>query len=191
MNIIAHSKGGLDSRYLISGLHMAPYVASLTTICTPHRGSMLADLLMKLPDFLYRGICGLIDRYFGMLGDRAPNAYVASRQLSCAWTQEFNRKYPDSSSVYYQSYASMMKCGASCWLLSIPYWILKLLDAGSDGLVTEESARWTNFRGTLKNTYLRGISHGDMIDLAREDYKGFDVIEFYIHLAEGLKERGL
>lgn len=139
---------------------MAPYVASLTTICTPHRGSMLADLLMKLPDFLYRGICGLMDRYFGMLGDRAPNAYVASRQLSCAWTQEFNRKYPDSSSVYYQSYASMMKCGASCWLLSIPYWILKLLDAGSDGLVTEESARWTNFRGTLKNTYLRGISHG-------------------------------
>lgn len=55
VNIIAHSKGGLDSRYLISGLHMAPYVASLTTICTPHRGSMLADLLMKLPDFLYRG----------------------------------------------------------------------------------------------------------------------------------------
>ena len=92
--------------------------------------------------------------------------------------------------MYYQSYASMMKCGASCWLLSIPYWILKLLDAGSDGLVTEESARWTNFRGTLKNTYLRGISHGDMIDLAREDYKGFDVMEFYIHLAEGLKERG-
>ncbi len=82
VNIIAHSKGGLDSRYLISGLHMAPYVASLTTICTPHRGSMLADLLMKLPDFLYRGICGLMDRYFGMLGDRAPNAYVASRQLS-------------------------------------------------------------------------------------------------------------
>ena len=191
VNIIAHSKGGLDSRYLISGLHMAPYVASLTTICTPHRGSMLAELLMKLPDFLYRGICGLMDRYFGMLGDRAPNAYVASRQLSCAWTQEFNRKYPDSSSVYYQSYASMMKCGASCWLLSIPYWILKLLDAGSDGLVTEESARWTNFRGTLKNTYLRGISHGDMIDLAREDYKGFDVIEFYIHLAGELKERGL
>ena len=191
MNIIAHSKGGLDSRYLISGLHMAPYVASLTTICTPHRGSMLVDLLMKLPDFLYRGICGLMDRYFGMLGDRAPNAYVASRQLSCAWAQEFNRRYPDSASVYYQSYASMMKCGASCWLLSIPYWILKLLDAGSDGLVTEESARWTNFRGTLKNTYLRGISHGDMIDLAREDYKGFDVMEFYIHLAEGLKGRGL
>ena len=37
VNIIAHSKGGLDARYLISGLHMEDKVASLTTISTPHR----------------------------------------------------------------------------------------------------------------------------------------------------------
>ena len=30
VNIIAHSKGGLDCRYLISGLCMAFYVSSLT-----------------------------------------------------------------------------------------------------------------------------------------------------------------
>lgn len=34
VNIIAHSKGGLDSRYAISACGMAPYVASLTTINT-------------------------------------------------------------------------------------------------------------------------------------------------------------
>ncbi len=39
VNIIAHSKGGLDARYVISGLKMEAYVASLTTINTPHRGS--------------------------------------------------------------------------------------------------------------------------------------------------------
>ena len=33
VNIIAHSKGGLDSRYAISLLGMEPYVATLTTIC--------------------------------------------------------------------------------------------------------------------------------------------------------------
>ena len=38
VNIIAHSKGGLDARYAISKLGMAPYVASLTTMNTPHRG---------------------------------------------------------------------------------------------------------------------------------------------------------
>jgi triacylglycerol lipase len=37
---------------------------------------------------------------------------------------------------------------------------------------------------------LRGISHGDMIDLTREDYEGFDVKEFYVKVAADLKERG-
>lgn len=191
VNLIAHSKGGLDSRYLISGLHMAPYVASLTTINTPHRGSMLVDALMKLPDGIYRNICRLIDVYFKRLGDKTPNAYVASRQLSCAYARDFNERYPDMPGVWYQSYASLMKHGFSSKLLCIPYWILKVLDAENDGLVTEESARWTNFKGTIRNTYLRGISHGDMIDLTREDYRGFDVLEFYIEVVKGLKERGL
>ena len=190
VNIIAHSKGGLDSRYLISGLYMAPYVASLTTINTPHCGSMLVDALMKLPDSIYRRICGWIDAYFGRLGDRKPNAYVASRQLSCAYARDFNERYPDMPGVWYQSYASLMKHGFSSKLLCIPYWFLKALDAENDGLVTEESARWTNFKGTIRNSYLRGISHGDMIDLTREDYRGFDVLEFYIKVVEELKERG-
>lgn len=54
VNIIAHSKGGLDARYLISGLHMEDQVASLTTISTPHRGSELLNILNKLPDGIYR-----------------------------------------------------------------------------------------------------------------------------------------
>ena len=38
---------------------------------------------------------------------------------------------------------------------------------------------------------VRGISHGDMIDLNRENIPGFDVREFYVQLVAGLKERGL
>lgn len=104
--------------------------------------------------------------------------------------KEFNKKYPDAEGVYYQSYASLMKHGASSKLLCIPYWILKKLDGPNDGLVTAESARWTNFQGVLKNSYLRGISHGDMIDLTREDYRGFYVLEFYIQLVKKLAEMG-
>ncbi len=191
VNIIAHSKGGLDARYVISGLHMAPFIASLTTINTPHRGSKLVDFLKKLPDSLYRNICRMIDGYFGRLGDKTPNAYVASVQLSQAYAKEFNENYPDAPGVYYQSYASLMKHGFSSKLLCIPYWILKALDAPSDGLVTVESAQWTNFQGVVTNSYLRGISHGDMIDLTREDYRGFRVLEFYVQLVKGLKESGL
>ena len=43
VNLIAHSMGGLDARYLISRLGMADQVRSLTTISTPHRGSFMAD----------------------------------------------------------------------------------------------------------------------------------------------------
>ena len=37
----------------------------------------------------------------------------------------------------------------------------------------------------------RGISHGVMIDLNRENIKGFDVREFYVQLVRELKEKGL
>ena len=42
LNLLAHSTGGLEARYLISTLGFAPKAASLTTICTPHRGSKAA-----------------------------------------------------------------------------------------------------------------------------------------------------
>ena len=41
VNIIAHSKGGLDAKYMITHLGMEERVASLTTLCTPHRGSII------------------------------------------------------------------------------------------------------------------------------------------------------
>ncbi|MCI9146697.1 MAG: triacylglycerol lipase [Hungatella sp.] len=190
VNIIAHSKGGLDSRYLISGLHMEGDVASLTTINTPHRGSALVDLLKRLPDRVYRGVCRMIDAYFRRLGDKNPDAYRASFQLSVAYTEAFNGTYGDKAGVYYQSCASLMKSGFSSKLLCVPYWVLKKLDGPNDGLVTVRSARWGNVRGVMENKRLRGISHGDMIDLTREDYEGFDVKEFYVELVSDLKQRG-
>src|SRR5208283_3982193 len=42
VNVIAHSMGGLDARYMISRLGMADRVRSLTTISTPHHGSYVA-----------------------------------------------------------------------------------------------------------------------------------------------------
>ena len=48
VNIIAHSQGGLDSRYLISSLHYGDRVASLTTISSPHNGTAIADAALGL-----------------------------------------------------------------------------------------------------------------------------------------------
>ena len=54
VNIIAHSKGGLDSKYLIKELKMEDHVASLTTLCTPHKGSKIADKLLSLPKWIIK-----------------------------------------------------------------------------------------------------------------------------------------
>ena len=48
VNLIAHSMGGLDSRVLISGMGYGDRVASLTTISSPHGGTAVADVALKL-----------------------------------------------------------------------------------------------------------------------------------------------
>ena len=189
VNIIAHSKGGLDSRYLITKLGMGDRVASLTTVSTPHRGSRLIDFLNRLPDGVYRFIAHMLDKSFQMVGDENPDCYHSSKQLSPAYCTEFNRQVPDREGVYYQSYTSVMKNMFSDSLLSIPYLLMRFLDSPeNDGLVSVSSAKWGNFKGVFQNKKRRGISHGDMIDLKREDYNGFDVIEEYIKIVEELKE---
>ena len=51
VNIIAHSMGGLDARYLAATLGYAPKIASITTLSTPHGGSNIADVGLGLaPD---------------------------------------------------------------------------------------------------------------------------------------------
>ena len=63
VNIIAHSKGGLDSRYAISCLGMDKYVATLTTINTPHKGCDMVDFLLgkgprEIVDIIETGTTG-------------------------------------------------------------------------------------------------------------------------------------
>ena len=73
---------------------------------------------------------------------------------------------------------------------SSPYLIVRLTAGENDGLVSVDSAQWGTFRGVIRNKYRRGISHGDMIDLRRDDYRGFDVRKFYINLVSELKQKG-
>ena len=190
VNIIAHSKGGLDARYLITRLGMGEAVASLTTISTPHRGSELLDLLGKLPDGLYHKICGMVDAAFRKVGDRAPDACTASRQLAPAFAEAFNAETPDDPRVSYRSWATVMKNPLSDPLLSIPYFLLRCVRGPNDGLVCIDSAKWGMFGGVLSSRRRRGISHGDIIDLKREDYRGFDVIEWYVGLVSRLRDDG-
>lgn len=192
VNIIAHSKGGLDCRYLISSLGYGGKVASLTTINTPHRGSQMITLLNKMPDYVYRYIANQLNKPSLVAGDTKPDCYGASKQLDPIYCQDFNEQNPDVEGVYYQSYTSVMKNAFSDSLLTIPYILMRLEKSKeNDGLVDKNSAMWGNFRGLLKTKYKRGISHGDMIDLKREDIRGFDVLKLFYDIVVELKEMNM
>lgn len=63
---------------------------------------------------------------------------------------------------------------------TVPCLIIRAMDGKNGGLVTPESAMWGEFKGTLSNRKHRGISHGDMIDLTREDYRESYVFLSYV-----------
>ena len=54
VHIIAHSMGGLDARHMIVDKGMADKVGSLTTIGTPHLGTILADHVIDHGGFLLK-----------------------------------------------------------------------------------------------------------------------------------------
>lgn len=49
VDLIAHSLGGLDARYALAKLGLATRVRSLVTVGSPHRGSPIADLMLRGP----------------------------------------------------------------------------------------------------------------------------------------------
>ena len=75
--------------------------------------------------------------------------------------------------------------------LNFSYPLVKYFDGANDGLVGEDSFRFGERYTFLTTTGKRGISHGDVIDLNRENIRGFDVREWYIKLVQELKEKGL
>ncbi|MEI6603402.1 MAG: alpha/beta fold hydrolase, partial [Clostridia bacterium] len=147
VNIIAHSKGGLDARYVITVLGMADYVASLTLIGVPNRGTQLVDLLFKVPDRPLRFFSRLIDKLYRKIGDRRPDFYTSSYQFTTFNAAKFNETVHDAPGVYYQSYASEMRSLFSDSLLWLSFLILKKKEGNNDGLTSTESAKWGDFRG--------------------------------------------
>lgn len=192
VNIIAHSKGGLDSRYAITRLGMAPCVASLTAINTPHRGCIFADyLLQKISEAVKEKISGGYNTALRKLGDKDPDFISAVTDLTASACKVFNQETPDMPGVFYQSVGSKLNQAANGQFpLNFSQRLVAYFDGPNDGLVAEGAFRWGSEYTFLQTQGKRGISHGDMIDLNRENIRGFDVREFYVQLVYGLKNDG-
>ena len=192
INIIAHSKGGLDSRYAISKLGCDRYVASLTTINTPHKGCIFAEYLLgKAPEGLASAVEKTYNTAFRKLGDSNPDFMAAVKNLTSSFCEKFNEEVPNAEWVMYQSFGSKAaRAHSGRFPLNISYPMVKKYDGDNDGLVALTSAEWGERFTPIYPKGKRGITHADMIDLNREDFKGFDVREFYVQVVSELRERG-
>lgn len=94
-HIIAHSAGGLDSRYMVSKLGMGDRVASITTVSTPHRGVWYADFAIKW--VFERQRFWKVWDWLGVHREGIPG-------ISVAGMREFNATTPDHPDVKYFSF---------------------------------------------------------------------------------------
>lgn len=206
VNLIGHSMGGLDARYLITYLipehnrtaKVPIQVLSLTTIATPHHGSSIADLLISSsfgPEAHPR-LYGLIPT-LGFPDNTTEGFHNLTRQYV---EQTFNPSTPDDSNVRYFSYGAAAKPG----LLNPfrPFWRkLLALEGANDGLVSVESAKWGEYVGTVD-----GVDHLDLVNfgnLVRYNWKRilwgekgiekdgqFNAVALYLYVTDRLAKEG-
>ncbi|KAH6604852.1 triacylglycerol lipase [Trichoderma cornu-damae] len=192
VNIIAHSMGGLDARYMISRLRPPNIkIASLVTVATPHRGSPFADYLVE---------CGAgpihLPRLYGVIR-RAGLGTSAFGQLTTRYMrEEFNPRVQDDASVRYFSYGAAIDEPSLLGAFRLPYGVVGRLEGENDGLVSVESSRWGTYKGTLM-----GVSHLDLINWSNRaawtmrEWMGvrrtFNAVAFYLDVADMLAKEGL
>ncbi|CAI4215059.1 unnamed protein product [Parascedosporium putredinis] len=175
VNIVAHSMGGLDARYMLSCLAPSNVrVASLVTIATPHRGSIIADRVLD-------GLGGErgLERATRLLG-RVGLEMTGVEQLTRRYmSEEFNPIPPSLMNPFRWSFD-----------------LLREEEGPNDGLVSVESSRWGTYEGTLMD-----VSHLDLINWSNNiawTVKGwmgmerrFNAIAFYLGIADMLAKEGL
>ena len=199
VNVIAHSKGGLDMRYALQNYGIAPYVASLTTVNTPHTGCIFADFLLKtFPDSVKDRIAATYNKAAHKLGDPNPDFMAAVGDLTATGCAALEPMLAGPSNpaplanIYCQSVGTLLpRATGGRFPMNLAYPIVRFFDGPNDGLVSETAFPFGEKYTLLTPKGKRGISHGDIIDLNRENIEDFDVREFYVDLVSDLKARGL
>jgi len=192
VNIIAHSKGGLDCRCALHREGVAPLVASLTTVNTPHRGCLFADHLLNIaPEAFKNKVSSAYNTALRCLGDTDPDFIAAAQDLTKEACLRYDAEFTQPDGVFCQSIGSIVnRAQGGAFSLNYSYHLVERFDGRNDGLVGEESFAFGERYQLLTVKGDRGISHGDIIDLNRENIPEFDVREFYVGLVNDLKKRG-
>jgi triacylglycerol lipase len=177
VNLIAHSMGGLDARYLIGHLGMAERVQTLTTVSTPHHGTALAEWFLSN----YRERVPLL-RAFEAMGINV-DGFRDCLPASC---QEFNTHTPDDPRIRYFSYAGAVRPNRLTPVLRRPWSILTPKEGANDGMVSVRAARWGEFLGVVAADHFAQTPDATYLRPGED----FDCLAFYSRLVEDLARRG-
>jgi triacylglycerol lipase len=131
VHLIGHSMGGLDCRHLISRLEMAGRVVSLTTIGTPHRGTIFADWGVER-----------LERFLRPLFDWWGLPCQAFYDLTTASCRGFNEQTPDAPRVRYFSVAGRINALWQHLHWQLPHRIVHATEGPNDGVVSVASATY-------------------------------------------------
>ncbi|MBM4393786.1 MAG: hypothetical protein FJ090_21890 [Deltaproteobacteria bacterium] len=190
LNLIAHSQGGLDARYLVGAMGWGDRIASIDMIATPNRGTVIADVLSGTyadgpvdEDLVDLGAAAFASLY-GLEADGSLTTSISS--LSTAAVAALNEAAPDDPRVYYSSWA-----GVSCALLDQDcqdahggetveplldplFLIAQAQGYENDGLVPVDSVPWGDHQGTID------ADHADEIGQFEDiENPAFDHLAFY------------
>lgn len=152
-HIIAHSMGGLDSRWMLSPANperIQSPIRSLTTISTPHRGSPIADLIDS-PEHLssFANLpFGLMKNPLQPILDALGISLDGLRDLTTVSCRAFNAQYVDDPAVGYFSVAGSGRTAfpqTAAAFLPLYLYISACTGKPNDGLVSVPSAEWGSF----------------------------------------------
>ena len=177
IHIIAHSMGGLDSRFLIGrNIHRLSdpgRIASLTTLATPHRGSPVADLLAgPRPEDARRQIYDTISQSIGLLGLNTG----AIGNLTTANATSVPNAAQTHPHIRYRSYFAAGRSGTlptSFALTLTHHYVKSVTGQENDGVVALESARYGDLQMPFwQCDHLDMVGHNldDILNLGRSQF---------------------
>jgi triacylglycerol lipase len=208
-NLIAHSHGGLTSRYVAG---VAPQlVASVMTMSTPHQGSKVADAIQGITGAT--GTTGAVavlvnalSSFIAALSGSPQNpqdALAALQSLNTAGAQDFNRRFPAGAPTTPCGQGPALANGVRYYSMGGTAVLTHVLDASdpflaasavffgfepNDGLVSRCSNHW----GTvLRDNY--GWNHVDEMNhvFGLRSWFASDPVAVYRAHANRLKNAGL
>ncbi len=213
--LIGHSQGGLDARVVA---HDHPqWVAAVVTLQTPHHGTPVADVALKLTsDPTFGSIVDAIVKTAGKpLWDQIGDATSLEKPLqdfSTPGIAAFNAAYPDAPGVYYASLAgrsALHKAGGDCAAAAPPFvaaWDgtvdpihallsgTELVLAGgaanypNDGLVRDKDAAWGELLGCVPADHLDMI--GQIFGEGPGPGNSWSHRQLYVDLVAFLRQKG-